>query len=301
MPNRIGGYGQALPDQSYLEREKQMAEAIMPFITRLISGEHIEGITPRAAQRLMGIVDPQAIVSAYDRGLDVDPTWYSNYIQPGRVSPQTYSQIMDYSRGFMGMQPELAERGFASQWGETPMYSYSGGAPTYQQQLMDDAINRQRLAMEGLTFDPYTQRFRYTPGAEEEIASRAAANLGLESEISGEDAPGIISRIIRGLEPVFEPVSFVYNPGAHDAQDIGYLDRIRLNNEAAALGLTADDYLPLEREIRQLMNEGKIDQFNIVPILAQYGLNPAKLETANPQWWQELKKRPRVRALTPGR
>ena len=47
----------------------------------------------------LSVHDAYCGVGLADRGYQVDPNWYQNYIQPGRVN-ETYAQIMNYAYSF---------------------------------------------------------------------------------------------------------------------------------------------------------------------------------------------------------
>lgn len=282
MANRIGEYGQVLPGEQYVKQEQEMAKALMPIVQSILVGE-ASGITPRAAEQLMGIFTPQVLGKMYDRGMEVNPNWYQNYITPGSVGPDRYARIMGYSRGFADLPEEALQAGFTSQWGPNPAYVYGGGgAPKYKQQLMQRAIDRERLGMEALGFDPFTGEVRATPDAERSALQSYLEATGMEPSLIGDDA-GAVERFLRAIGLSTSEQYARDNKAAYDAQ---------------VLKVDQDTYNAMVAEIESLMAQGLVDEYTIRPVLIENGINVELLDALNPWWWEKLKKTPRIRPRT---
>lgn len=143
------------PQQQVADDYAQRYGQLLPFIERVLGGEKVEGITPLMAQQLMQYMTPTVVSGLADRGYQVDPNWYQNYIQPGRVNPETYAQIMNYAYSFGGSNvPENIKTQALSVF-DQPVYQAAGYLPTHQQQMLQDQITRMRMGLQNKVFDPY--------------------------------------------------------------------------------------------------------------------------------------------------
>lgn len=178
-------YGLAAPNVQELERRQQTIQAMMPTIKKIISGERVEGIDPNMAMRLMGIVGPAELKNLHTRGMDVDPNWYQNYIQPGVVDPKTYNTIMDYSRAFGFEDTPVALQGGFSQWGENPAYVLTNALPDYRQTMLNDAYNNMRMAMQGMVYDPISNNWIYDTRLGDQMVADYLQRLDQEGDVAG--------------------------------------------------------------------------------------------------------------------
>ena len=95
-------WGIASPSQERLNAQVAQTNAIVPIVQKILSGEKVEGITPKLALQLMDAFKPDDLINLQDRGWNINPNWYQNYFNPGMVNPETYNKIMGYSGQFWG-------------------------------------------------------------------------------------------------------------------------------------------------------------------------------------------------------
>lgn len=174
---------QSIPIPSAEQRAQlpELQQKILPFLTAIVSGQPVQGVTQRMAKDLMGMLTPDVLAGMAERGYQVDPNWYRNYIPEGRVNPSTYDAITQYalSLATSNILPENI-RTQAWQMYNEPPYQAAGFMPTYQQQMRDWAYTAQKMGLEGYVFNPYLNEWVYDPTIAHENAREAAKLLGLE-------------------------------------------------------------------------------------------------------------------------
>lgn len=179
--NPAGVSGIPLADQQWQQQKGEPASSFIPILASILSGQKVDGITPRLAQELMEIATPDVLIAMAERGNTINPNWYQNYIQPGNVGSDTYGQIMNYGQSIgsnesiRNLYPEMARQAM-SVWQE-PTYQVGGVMPTYQQQLINDFWNDRRMQMNGFMYDPYKQDYVYNPSLQSAMASYATEDL----------------------------------------------------------------------------------------------------------------------------
>lgn len=190
-------WGIASPPQERLNAQVAQTNAIIPIVQKILSGEKVEGITPKLALQLMDAFKPDDLINLQDRGWNINPNWYQNYFNPGMVNPETYNRIMGYSGQFWGRQ-DLPSQWLESgnvpwqPWTEQSPYNLAmQGQPTYRQQLMQNAYDRARMGMQGYLQDPVAGEWRYDPGIALAVFLDQVGDLGIEQSV--EDNPEVKS------------------------------------------------------------------------------------------------------------
>lgn len=195
--NRNYMYGLAMPSQEQQNQALQNRVDVMPFVERILSGEQVQGVTPKMARELMGIITPEVLGNFAARGYDVNPNWYQNYIEPGRVHYNTYNDIFNYAAGVSELEdvPDYM-RIRAMQALNNPVYQRAGAAPTYYQQMMQDNETMMRMNYQGQVYDPWTGGFRMDPSVEGQIFAQSMQNSGLGPsllELANQQLQGILA------------------------------------------------------------------------------------------------------------
>lgn len=187
------------PNEQAKQQYAQFQTQLLPFIQKVLSGERIEGMTPKTAQRLMEVLSPSVVQTMYDRGYNVNPNWYQQYIRPGTVNPNMYSSVMQYALGFANAPSELASQAM-NVWHE-PVYQVGGYVPSYMQQQLQNWDTQVRMAMQGKVFDPYSGMWVEDPDRVWSQLSQAAGALQQDYLISQ-----IMSAIRGELDTLFPNV-----------------------------------------------------------------------------------------------
>ena len=171
----------SIPSVEQRAQMPELQQKILPFLIAIVSGQPVQGVTQRMAKDLMGMLTPDVLAGMAERGYQVDPNWYRNYIPEGRVNPSTYDAITQYalSLATSNILPENI-RTQAWQMYNEPPYQAAGFMPTYQQQRRDWAYTVQKMGLKGYVFNPYLNEWVYAPDIAREEASEAAKSLGLE-------------------------------------------------------------------------------------------------------------------------
>lgn len=313
----MNGWGLAPPNSQDLERMGQQTQVLMPVVKRIISGENVEGITPKMAQRLMDIFKPDDLKNMYDRGLDVNPNWYQNYIQPGVVNPQTYNAIMNYSRAFGAEDTPEALRGGFTQWGNDPSYTLTNALPNFRQTMLNDAYAQQRMGMQGLVYDPYLNDWVYDPKIGDTMISMAMKNLDVEApmeqvfepnktwrDMTWGDVKGVVSNAINKMGsdttlPIVPrteldaAVSAIKGyPASVGGNDLPSSVSMRHFQEASELGLTPREYEGVKNTVTKTILDNPNNPAvwsEVMSMLAQSGLTVQKLDQLRPDWWVQLR------------
>ena len=247
----------APPSQQDQDAYTGLADQMMPVIQRLLSGEKIDGITPNLAQRLMGIATPEVARTMHDRGMQVNPNWYQNYIQPGTVNPSQYAAINNYARGFNNenMPAELAMQGTSVL--NQPTYQMGGAIPSYRQSQLQNQDTMQRLSDRGEVYDPYAGRTMLDPGIQDQTARMGSAYAGV--------GPSYDSQF--GID--FRDPQAAYRSNINASNTIG--------NQALAGLVTGGDTRQLPTmQNQQQQQQGTVEQ--ILQLLMNLGIDPASLQ-----------------------
>lgn len=170
-----------IPSAEQRAQLPELQQKLLPFLTAIVSGQPVQGVTKRMAKDLMGMLTPDVLAGMAEKGYQVDPNWYRSYIPEGRVNPSTYDAITQYalSLATSNILPENI-RTQAWQMYNEPPYQAAGFMPTYQQQRRDWAYTVQKMGLKGYVFNPYLNEWVYDPDIAREEASEAAKSLGLE-------------------------------------------------------------------------------------------------------------------------
>ena len=184
----------------------QQRQAFEPFLKQLLGGAQVEGVSRKLASKLMGTLDPSTLSNLNDRGWDVNPNWYQNYIPQGStLSPQGHNQVMQYSKGFHGLMSEPGadvdwlNQG-ASQWND-PTYQMGGGSP-FQRNMLQDQYTAQRMSANNMVYDGVTGKWIVNPNAQIAALSSTVPGLGLEQSLMAlpgieNVSPGLIDAILK--------------------------------------------------------------------------------------------------------
>lgn len=312
---RVGSAGQALPS---VEREQQMGsyqKSLAPFIYKLISGEPVEGITPRMAQQFMSMVKPDDLMTMHDRGIAVDPNWYQQYIPSGTVTPKTYQNIMQYSSAFGGEEVDPTLRGGFSQWGADPRYALTSTLPTWRQSMLQNQYDTMRMGMEGKTFDPHYGDWIYDPSIQWAALSQAGQNIGMEGSPWTLDDPYIQKTIGEAMGEAFksalrsgfgqdttmplfsqsdtETITDAIR-GKKDYQG----DNLRLTNsstprrmEAVLFGIEPQTYEEIANTVEEKMRANPRNPqawAQVKAALEMIGLTEEELNAKQPSWWRNI-------------
>lgn len=176
----------AKPDEQRLKQQQQVAEQLMPAVYALLSGQQVQGMTPRLAQQLMEVFTPNVVANIYARapeGVKIDPNWYQNYIKPGTVSPNVYATIMDYSnklsQQLANIDPQASIQALRP-WQEN-IYQMGGNIPTWRQTMLTNVFDTARMAQHGYELDPFTGEWRLDPNVQLNLlAGLLSGNLTAE-------------------------------------------------------------------------------------------------------------------------
>lgn len=313
-----------IPSAEQRAQLPELQQKMLPFLISIVSGQPVQGVTKRMAKDLMGMLTPDVLAGMAERGYQVDPNWYRNYIPEGRVNPSTYDAITQYalSLATSGILPENI-RTQAWQMYNEPPYQAAGFMPTYQQQRRDWAYTVQKMGLKGYVFNPYLNEWVYDPDKAREDASEAAKSLGLEggwsdfliSDLSAAGIPtapgfvtssmlsqlpslsgGYTSRVPGiGLGPRAQNVSAenYYTAAQPDVEQfVPYrdtwawdADTIELANKLQVPVSTVQEAVGI---IQDYMSAG-IPPENIDQLLkARFGIGLDEFRKANPHWFHRL-------------
>ena len=321
-------WGIASPPQERLNAQVAQTNAIIPIVQKILSGEKVEGITPKLAQQLMGAFKPDDLINLQDRGWDVNPNWYQTYFQPGMVNPETYNNIMGYSGQFWGRQ-DLPDQWLESgnvpwlPWTEQSPYNLAmQGQPTYRQQLMQNTYDRARMAMQGQLLDPVAGEWRYDPDIALAAFLDLVGKLGISQSV--EDNPEVKSLLQRiedwfsfggkapegttsqmaldntdSTLPTFSQpevdavrIAFgqqpLYSQGGLTLQPQNKTLDPKTNIEANVVGIPPEWYAAIKQSAIEAVNANPQNYERVVDTLKARGVPVERFEVLG--WWKDLKR-----------
>ena len=168
-------YTPKMPERQQMDEVQQFSSRVLPFVERLLSGENIQGLDAMQARQLMQAISPEQVHNMHLRGMEVDPNWYRQYIQPGVVDRDTFNTIQNYARGFYGTPFSTQAMDVVDQ----PIYQYGGGSPSWHQTL--DRMRRtqgQAGWAGGQVFDPHRNAWVLDPSIAQEVMNEVVDNAG---------------------------------------------------------------------------------------------------------------------------
>jgi hypothetical protein len=320
-------WGVASPPQERLNAQVAQTNAIIPIVQKILSGEKVEGITPKLAQQLMNAFKPDDLINLQDRGWDINPNWYQNYFNPGMVNPETYNAIMRYSGSFWNrddLPSQWLESGNVpwQPWTEQSPYNLAmQGQPTYRQQLMQNSYDRARMGMQGQLLDPVAGEWRYDPGIALAAFLDQVGDLGVEQSIQdnpearhwllewlgvgSEKAPkGTTSQMALNntdstlptfSRPEVDAVRTafgqqpLYSQGGLTLQPQNKTLDPKTNIEASVVGIPPEWYAEIKQLVTEVVNANPQNYERVVDTLKARGVPVEKFEALG--WWKDLKQR----------
>ncbi len=320
-------WGMASPPQERLNAQAAQTNAIIPIVQKILSGEKVEGITPKLALQLMDAFKPDDLINLQDRGWDINPNWYQTYFQPGMVNPETYNRIMGYSGQFWGRQ-DLPEQWLESgnvpwqPWTEQSPYNLAmQGQPTYRQQLMQNSYDRARMGMQGYLLDPVAGEWRYDPDIALAAFLDQVGKLGISQSVEdnpevksllqrffdwfGEKAPtGTTSQMVLNNTdstlPIFSRPEVdavrtafgqqpLYSQGGLTLQPQNKTLDPKTNIEASVVGIPPEWYAEIKQLVTEVVNANPQNYERVVDTLKARGVPVERFEALG--WWKDLKRR----------
>lgn len=320
-------WGIASPPQERLNDQVAQTNAIIPIVQKILSGEKVEGITPKLALQLMDAFKPDDLINLQDRGWNINPNWYQNYFNPGMVNPETYNNIMRYSGRFWGrddLPSQWLESGNVpwQPWTEQSPYNLAmQGQPTYRQQLMQNSYDRARMGMQGQLLDPVAGEWRYDPDIALAAFLDQIGDLGIAQSIQdnpetrhwflnwlgvgSEKAPkGTRSQLALNNtdstlptfnQPEVDAVRTalgqppLYSQGGLTLQPQNKTLDPKTNIEASVVGIPPEWYAEIKQLVTEVVNTNPQNYERVVDTLKARGVPVERFEALG--WWKDLKQR----------